>query len=343
VNKYDPEFDNLDDFNDPYEQIAQGFSSSRQSRRKRKSKVNHTPKKSQQDIIHDIVDPVGFEGGIETTYSMTLYEEEFLVDSVRPFYDRDLIVDILAQVKGGKEASVYRCLSHPSAHHDLVAAKVYRPRKFRNLRNDHRYRVGRQSLTIDGKGVNERDWRMLKAIAKGSTIGQQASHTSWLMYEFTTLQKLYKANANVPEPIASAHNAILMGYIGDEHQAAPTLHEVRLQPDERQYIFDTFINSLEIFLQHGFVHGDLSAYNILYWDGDITIIDFPQVVSIHNNPEAFDIFQRDVVRVCEYFARQNLRYDGNALADAIWKKYVDEDPHAGIDWDEFAINHDDDE
>jgi RIO kinase 1 len=70
------------------------------------------------------------------------------------------------------------------------------------------------------------------------------------------------------------------------------------------------------------VHGDLSAYNILYWDGAITLIDFPQVTSLHANRNAYPILERDVVRVCEYFARQGARADGLGLARAMWTRYA---------------------
>jgi RIO kinase 1 len=66
------------------------------------------------------------------------------------------------------------------------------------------------------------------------------------------------------------------------------------------------------------IHGDLSAYNILYWNGDITLIDFPQVVSPEANPAAWTIFLRDVTRVCQYFTSQGLRNDARKLATELW-------------------------
>mgnify|MGYP000925870685 CR=1 FL=1 len=59
----------------------------------------------------------------------------------------NIITDVLHQVKGGKEATVYCCAAHPSTGVDLIAAKVYRPREFRQLRNDAQYRQGRRILS----------------------------------------------------------------------------------------------------------------------------------------------------------------------------------------------------
>ena len=67
---------------------------------------------------------------------------------------------------------------------------------------------------------------------------------------------------------------------------------------------------------------DLSAYNILYWEGEITIIDFPQVADVSGNPHAEAILRRDVARVCEYFARQGAPSDPLAIADELWRRYT---------------------
>jgi len=74
-------------------------------------------------------------------------------------------------------------------------------------------------------------------------------------------------------------------------------------------------------LANGIVHGDLSAYNVLYWEGQITLIDFPQVISPSSHRSAYPIFCRDITRVCEYFARQDLRSDPASLAAGLWKAH----------------------
>ena len=97
--------------------------------------------------IQKLAEVAGLENVWEITYTPSRYEGGFLRDSLQPFYAQDQIVDVMAQVKGGKEASVYRCKAHESVGVEWIAAKVYRPRQFRNLRNDAIYREGRQLLT----------------------------------------------------------------------------------------------------------------------------------------------------------------------------------------------------
>jgi serine/threonine-protein kinase RIO1 len=57
-------------------------------------------------------------------------------------------------------------------------------------------------------------------------------------------------------------------------------------------------------LAHNVVHADLSAFNILYWDGEIVLIDYPQAVDSLSNRQAEFFFTRDINRVCQYFACQ---------------------------------------
>jgi RIO kinase 1 len=75
-------------------------------------------------------------------------------------------------------------------------------------------------------------------------------------------------------------------------------------------------------LQHDLIHGDLSAYNILYWAGEITIIDFPQATNSLTNHNAYTILERDIARVCEYFAQQGVQSEPGAITDDLWHRYV---------------------
>jgi RIO kinase 1 len=298
----------------------------RKERRKRKPKVTHVPKKSVTQVVAELADANATEGaGFKTTYQASHYEEGWLMQSLYDFYRQEYITDVLAVVKGGKEASVYRCAARARMEVPLLAVKVYRPQKFRQLRNDKMYREGRAILTAEGRAVKETDHRTMRAIGKKSAYGEQVSHTSWLMFEFTTLQKLYNAGAAVPKPYAASENAILMEYIGDADMAAPALSSVELEPDEAEALFQETLRNIELMLMNGMIHGDLSAYNILYWQGKITLIDFPQVTDSHGNSEAYFILQRDIERVCQYFIGQGVQTNAKAIMRRFWKQYVEKD------------------
>jgi RIO kinase 1 len=150
----------------------------------------------------------------------------------------------------------------------------------------------------------------------------QAQHTSWLMYEYTTLERLHTAGAAVPQPLAASENAILMGYRGDALRGAPTLSEVGLEGEEAHALFAEAMRNLELMLRLDVIHGDLSAYNMLYWEGRITIIDFPQVSAAASNSQARFILQRDITRTCEYFQRQGIPCDPTAILEDLWERYA---------------------
>jgi len=250
------------------------------------------------------------------TYEASRHEEWWLLDSLGPFYDEQWFDDVLRIVKGGKEASVYLCKANPSAPTELIAAKVYRPRALRNLRKDHIYREGRSRLDHDGLAIFKD--RQMRAMKKHTDYGQELMHTSWIEHEFRTLKILHQAGCDIPVPYASAHNAILMDFIGNEQMGAPTLNEISLQSVEARHLLERVVHNLELMLAHQRVHADFSAYNILYWEGEITLIDFPQAINPLKNPNAYAIFQRDVIRICEYFNHQGLKTDAQKLAADLW-------------------------
>lgn len=307
---------------DEYEDLFDPMKNDRQARRKRKPKAHHKPKKKQDAIIEEIADTTGIEAGFQPTYQPSLYEAEWLLSSLETFYNQQIITDILYVVKGGKEASVYCCEAHPSTGLDLIAAKVYRPKMFRSLSNDQMYQEGREIMQDNGKTMKGVDYRMMRAVKKKSGFGEKVVHQSWLMYEFTTMQTLYRMEAAVPQPIAAGENAVLMEYIGAEGTPAPTLNSVRIDREEAQPLFDEVMRNVDLMLSLGMIHGDLSAYNILYLDGEVVLIDFPQVTKLHTNSSAAFILNRDITRICEYFSGFGVDCDPDIITRDLWMKYV---------------------
>lgn len=247
------------------------------------------------------------------------HEREWIFTYLSSFYENQYLVDVVRRVKGGKEANVYVCLAHPSTGLELLAAKLYRPRLFRNLRNDARYRERRTVLDEKGKMVTNRG--ALRALAGGSSYGQELRQTSWLQHEYTTLVNLHAAGLPVPKPIASGENTILMEYIGAIDRPAPSLMETSLSPVQARRAFDILIDAVEQMLAQGHIHADLSAYNVLYWEERPVIIDFPQAVNPRQNPDSWPIFARDVERLCQHFRRYAIQTNPAALARSIWDRH----------------------
>lgn len=282
------------------------------------------PKKKARQLTRRAVDGLAEQaddaGSFNFSYHASRHEEWWLIDSLGGFYEAQWLKDVLRLVKGGKEASVYQCLAGVTAEQDrYLAAKVYRPRQLRNLKNDHLYREGRENLDAEGNEIL--DLRMQRAMRRRSDYGLELLHTSWIEHEFRALQSLHAAGADVPAAYARGNNAVLMSYIGGRDTAAPTLNSIDLDGEEARSLFARVLRNIEVMLAQERIHGDLSAYNILYWEGKITLIDFPQVVNPHENRNAYQIFARDVARVSEYFIRQGLKIKPQRLAAELWTSH----------------------
>jgi RIO kinase 1 len=224
------------------------------------------------------------------------------------FFLDELIVGEPTVVKSGKEASVFCCQAHPRLERGLLAAKYYRPRNQRNFKNDGVYQQGRTTM----------DARADRAIARRTDKGIGMQFDMWIGWEFSTLRVLHAAGADVPEPIAQSGSVILMEYFGDRGMVAPQLQNVRLSPHEVGPTFSRILDNLEIMLDKDRVHGDLSAYNVLYWEGTVQVIDFPQAVDPMDNPDAYALFVRDLARIYSYFEPYGVRCDTRQLARKMW-------------------------
>ena len=99
-------------------------------------------------------------------------------------------------------------------------------------------------------------------------------------------------------------------------------HDPRTWPDcvpEAESAFASLTRDLEILLDCGYVHGDLSPYNVLYLDGAARMIDLPQAVRIDETPDAWTLFHRDVDNLTRYFTRNGVMSDPIDLAIRLWR------------------------
>lgn len=212
------------------------------------------------------------------------------------------------RINDGKEATVYLCRRGG----DLLAAKVYRARRFRGFANNSEY--------MDSGRI--RDRRLAKAVRQGSRVGRRASQRLWVDREWEALEMLCAAGTSVPRPLEHAPAAVLMEFIGDEAGAAPMLAQVRLGPDEAQRAWGHVLRDLEVMLSCGLVHGDLSPYNLLYHEGRPRMIDLPQAVALDEAVDCWALFCRDVENVSSYFSREGLDVDPLSEAIRLWARYV---------------------
>ena len=212
-------------------------------------------------------------------------------------FELGLIDELVGELKSGKEATVYLTRG-PSG---LGAAKLYRDAAVRSFKNDTIYRDGRFIA----------DARVKKAIDQRSKTGVSAQQALWVMHEYAELWTLFEAGLPVPKPLvgpgaddcAKAGRVVLMEFVGDEDAAAPRLSDLRLPAEEAQDAFEQSVTLLISLLKLGKIHGDYSAYNLLWWQGRVVIIDLPQMVDIAENRRAGELLERDVLSLCKSFRR----------------------------------------
>lgn len=228
------------------------------------------------------------------------------------FLDEGLIEAVIRPIKSGKEASVHLCRANRrTTGHDLLALKAYHPLNQRDFRDDGLYR--------DGEWIKER--RIRVALEKKTKFGREVQGGIWVNREWETLRMLSAAAAPmpVPEAVERTEDAILMTYIGDLGSAAPQLRSyVPDDLEETQGLFDQLLRAVELMLFNNVVHGDLSPYNVLIWEGRLTVIDLPQAVDPRKNSHAESFLRRDLERMGTYFERHGVDAPMAEIASDLW-------------------------
>jgi RIO kinase 1 len=247
-------------------------------------------------------------GGGFTRGMLAELEQKMVLDAFSKYVE-----DVAYRINDGKEATVYLCHADPGqVKAPFVAAKVYRDRRFRGFANNAEY--------TDTRRIGDR--RLAKAVRKGTRTGRKASQRLWVDREWQALNRLWSAGASVPEPYDHAPAAVLMEFLGDDSGPAPMLAQVKLSEEEAQRAYGLLLEELAIMLDCGLVHGDLSAFNILYHRDRPRIIDLPQAVSVDDAVDGWSLFHRDLANLAGYFERQGLAPDATGDAITLWSRYV---------------------
>ncbi len=205
----------------------------------------------------------------------------------------------LGILKTGKEADVFLLeRSDPLAPDEgvVMAAKRYRSTDHRNFHRSAAYTEGRSMK-------RSRDERALK---RKSTFGRLVAAGEWAVSEWGALNRLWSIGLPVPYPVQIDGTEILMEWITVDGETAPRLAQTRPAPDLLASYYDQLREALATMVQHGLVHGDLSAYNILAAGERLVVIDLPQVVDLVGNPAGMDFLMRDCTNICTWFRSKGL-------------------------------------
>ena len=157
-------------------------------------------------------------------------------------------------------------------------------------------------------------------------------HISWLYASRLTAQKEYEVLnelfpiVKVPEPIAQNRHGIIMGKFEGTELKKIDLAKLDLDISIEE-LFWNIIKEVKKIYELGYIHCDLSEFNILIKDnGDFIIIDFPQSININDKEKEFDKLPGEYTQDTEYYLKRDIgniiryfkKYDINNNLDEIY-------------------------
>ncbi|TMW93040.1 hypothetical protein EJD97_012273 [Solanum chilense] len=199
--------------------------------------------------------------------------------------NRGVFHDINGCISTGKEANVYHATK---ADGQELAIKVYKTSvlvfkdRDRYVQGDYRFRYGY---------CKHNPRKMVK---------------TWAEKEMRNLMRLRAAGIRCPAPILLRLHVLVMEFIGKGGWAAPRLKDAALSSDKLRECYVEIIMAMRTLYQKcKLVHGDLSEYNILYFEGHLYVIDVSQSVDL-DHPHALDFLREDCVHVSDFFKKHGV-------------------------------------
>ena len=221
----------------------------------------------------------------------------------------------IGTLKTGKEAEVFvlerRYVGGSSV---MLAHKRYRPRR---PRKDELRELGFQRATAyRNASVYHAGWhfssRDRRAVETHTAHGREVIERLWPYQETMMLERAWAAGASVPYPVEQTTDGLIMEFIGDAERAAPRLAQAALSPEDAVSAWEQLLDSVRSLTGAGLVHGDLSAYNLLWWQARLVVIDLPQAVDFTTNADAPELLHRDLRNVAAWFTRRGVTVDVEA-------------------------------
>ncbi|RDI71374.1 serine/threonine-protein kinase RIO2 [Halopelagius longus] len=190
--------------------------------------------------------------------------------ALRTFSKRDTIQGVGAPLGVGKES-------------DVLEVQSYKPLALK---------FHREGYTNFREVMRERDY----------TSDRQ--HVSWLYTarkaaerEYEALEDLYP-DVSVPRPVDQNRHAIVM-----EKLEGVELGKAKLADEQAVGVLDLILAEVAAAYEAGYVHADMSEYNVAVAENGVTVFDWPQAVPTdHDN--ARELLARDVKNLLGYFRRK---------------------------------------
>jgi RIO kinase 2 len=147
-------------------------------------------------------------------------------------------------------------------------------------------------------------YTQFREVHRGRDYTSEKEHTSWLYTarkaaerEFEALEALYPS-VNVPRPVDQNRHGIVM-----EKVAGTELSKAKLEPAQASGVLDLILREVASAYREGYVHADVSEYNVFVNEDGVVLFDWPQATPTdHEN--ARELLDRDVENIVGYFQRK---------------------------------------
>jgi RIO kinase 2 len=191
--------------------------------------------------------------------------------ALRTFAERDTIEGFGAPLGVGKESDVYEVRSFKP-----LALKFHREgyTNFREVQKEREYTADNQHVSwfYTARKAAEREYEVLEA--------------------------LYP-QVEVPRPVDHNRHAIVMEQLGGVELSRAGLEESQVVG-----VLDLVLDEIAGAYRAGYVHADMSEYNVAVASDGITVFDWPQAVGTdHEN--AKELLRRDLGNLVGYFERKH--------------------------------------
>ncbi|KAI3971211.1 hypothetical protein MKW92_006342 [Papaver armeniacum] len=130
---------------------------------------------------------------------------------------------------------------------------------------------------------------------------------TWAENEMRNLMRLKAAGIRCPTPIFLRLHVLVMEFVGKSGRAAPCLKDANLSEDKMGEGYVQMIMVMrKLYQKCNLVHGDLSEYSILYYEGIFHIIDVSQSVDL-DHPLASYFLRLDCKHVSDFFRKNGVK------------------------------------
>jgi len=209
-------------------------------------------------------------------------------------------------VSTGKEANVY--LSEGRCK-DFTTLEMI-PKEDDNL--EFAIKIFKTSILVfkDRERYVSGEFRFRKGHCKGNP---RKKVKLWAEKEVRNLKRIcMSGKIKAPWPYYLKNNVIVMEFVGKNGVAAPRMKDAltSMTMEERdkicpQLYYDLCIMMRNLYQTCKLIHGDLSEYNLLYYEKEIWMIDVSQSVE-HDHPMSLDFLRRDCCVINEFFKKNNV-------------------------------------